>query len=142
MKRFLYVFIFFHLVLCSHFIVPNFNLGKLYILWKYLQKVVVIVLIRYHFIKRINGTLALRRIDVKHDSLSVDSLLNPFVPNSPFSYPLKASENLQDFRCFQEVEKGSIGNEWVKLDSQKDYQDLEEDRKKQKCQHDDIHRSH
>ena len=31
---------------------------------------------------------------------------NPFVPNERFVYPLKT--------CFQEVEKGCIGNEWVK----------------------------
>ena len=34
---------------------------------------------------------------------------NPFVPNAPFLYPLKTSENLQGF------EKGCIGNEWVKI---------------------------
>ena len=31
----------------------------------------------------------------------------PFVPNAPFLYPLKT------FWCFQGVEKGCIGNEWV-----------------------------
>ena len=35
--------------------------------------------------------------------------LNPFVPNAPFLYPLKASENLTVFRCFQGVEKGALG---------------------------------
>ena len=39
--------------------------------------------------------------------------INPFVPNAPFLYNLKASENLTDFLCFQGVEKGCIGNEWV-----------------------------
>ena len=34
-------------------------------------------------------------------------LFNPFVPNAPFLYPLKTSENLT-------VEKGCIGNKWVK----------------------------
>ena len=38
---------------------------------------------------------------------------NPFVPNAPFLYPLNASENLTVFRCFQGLEKGCIGNEWV-----------------------------
>ena len=33
---------------------------------------------------------------------------NPFVPNAPFLY-------LTVFWCFQGVEKGCIGNEWVKL---------------------------
>ena len=32
---------------------------------------------------------------------------NPFVPNAPFLYPLKT--------CFQVVERGCIGNKWVKL---------------------------
>ena len=39
--------------------------------------------------------------------------INPFVPNAPFLYPLQTSENLTVF-CFQGVEKGYIGNEWVK----------------------------
>ena len=34
----------------------------------------------------------------------------------PFSTPLKSSENLTVFSCFQEVEKGCIGNEWVDHD--------------------------
>ena len=32
---------------------------------------------------------------------------NPFIPNAPFLNPLKTL-------CFQGVEKGYIGNEWVK----------------------------
>ena len=40
--------------------------------------------------------------------------INPFVPNAPFLYILKTSEN-RFFWCFQGVEKGCIGNEWVKL---------------------------
>ena len=40
--------------------------------------------------------------------------INPFVPNAPFLYPLKTSENLSVFWCFQGVEKGCLGNEWVK----------------------------
>ena len=39
--------------------------------------------------------------------------INPFVPNAPFLYPLKISENLTVFWCFQEVEKGWMGNKWV-----------------------------
>ena len=45
-------------------------------------------------------------------------LFNPFVPNAPFIYPLKASENLTVFCCFQEVEKESIGNEWVSTENE------------------------
>ena len=41
--------------------------------------------------------------------------INPFVPNVPFLYLLKTSENLTVFGCFQGVEKGCIGNKWVKL---------------------------
>ena len=37
-------------------------------------------------------------------------LLNPFVPNATFLYPLRTSENLTVF-CFQRVEKECIGNE-------------------------------
>ena len=40
--------------------------------------------------------------------------VNPFVPNTLFIYPLKTSENGKVFWCFQEVEKGCIGNEWIK----------------------------
>ena len=39
--------------------------------------------------------------------------LNPFTSNAPFLYPLKTSENRKVFWCFQRVEKGCIGNEWV-----------------------------
>ena len=42
-------------------------------------------------------------------------LLKPFVLNAPFRYPLKTSEKLTVFWCFQEVEKGCIGNNWVNL---------------------------
>ena len=41
-------------------------------------------------------------------------MVNPFVVNAPFLYPLKTSENRKVF-CFQRVEKGFIGNEWVKV---------------------------
>ena len=40
-------------------------------------------------------------------------MLNPFVPNAPFYYPLNTSENLPVFWCIQGVEKGCIGNKWV-----------------------------
>ena len=42
-------------------------------------------------------------------------IFNPFIPNAPFLYPLKASENLAVFWCFQGLEKGCIGNELVEL---------------------------
>ena len=37
---------------------------------------------------------------------------NPFVPNAPFLYPLKTSENLK-VSCFHGVEKGCSGDKWV-----------------------------
>ena len=40
-------------------------------------------------------------------------MLNPFVPNAPFYYPLNTSENLPVFWCIQGEEKGCIGNKWV-----------------------------
>ena len=40
-------------------------------------------------------------------------LINPFVPNAPFLYPLKTSEKFTVFLCFQWVEKGCIRNGWV-----------------------------
>ena len=41
-------------------------------------------------------------------------LFNSFISNAPFLYPLKTSENLTIFWCFQRVEKGCIWNEQVK----------------------------
>ena len=38
----------------------------------------------------------------------------PFVPNEPFLYPPKTSENFYDF---QGVEKGCNGNDWVIVES-------------------------
>ena len=35
--------------------------------------------------------------------------LNSCVPNTPFLYPLKTSESLMIFWCFQEVKKGVLG---------------------------------
>ena len=44
------------------------------------------------------------------------NLLNPFVPNTVFLYRLKTLQNRKIFWCFQGVEKGCFGNEWVKMD--------------------------
>ena len=43
----------------------------------------------------------------------VANRINIFVPNAPFLYPLKTSENRKVFWCFQGLEKGCIGNKWV-----------------------------
>ena len=40
--------------------------------------------------------------------------INSFTTRVPFLYPLKTSENLMVFRCFQGVEKVCIGSNWVK----------------------------
>ena len=40
-------------------------------------------------------------------------IFNPFIPNAPFLYLLKKSENHKVFSCFQGVENGCIGNKWV-----------------------------
>ena len=45
-------------------------------------------------------------------------ILNRFVPNTPFLYPLKTSENLKVVWCFQGVQKGCIGNKWVNIYNQ------------------------
>ena len=44
------------------------------------------------------------------------SAFNPFLPNEPFLYPLKTSENLilMVFWYFQGAEKECIRNKWVK----------------------------
>ena len=47
--------------------------------------------------------------------------VNPFVPIAPFLYPLKTSENRKVFWCFQGVEKGCIGNEWVNFGGTRNY---------------------
>ena len=39
--------------------------------------------------------------------------VNPIVPNAPCLYPLKTSQRLTVFWCFQGAEKGYIGNKWV-----------------------------
>ena len=40
--------------------------------------------------------------------------INQFVPNAPSLYSLKTSENCKVLKCFQGVDEGCIGNEWVK----------------------------
>ena len=44
------------------------------------------------------------------DYLPSEKNNNTFVPSAPFLYPLKTSENLNVFWCFQGVEKRFIGN--------------------------------
>ena len=58
------------------------------------------------------------RISILSNSNNL-SFLNPFVPNAPFVYPLKTSENHKVFWCFHGVEKRCIGNEWVNLTAER-----------------------
>ena len=39
--------------------------------------------------------------------------LNPFIHNALFLYPLKTTEKLRVFWCFQGEERGCIGNKWA-----------------------------
>ena len=52
-------------------------------------------------------------VDHHDKSAILDSFILLFVRNGSFPYSLKISENLTVW-CFQGVEKGCIGNEWVK----------------------------
>ena len=56
--------------------------------------------------------------------------LDPFVPNAPFLYPLKTSENRKVFWCFQGVEKVCIGNKWVKESGNQKFSDVFREYKK------------
>ena len=54
--------------------------------------------------------LSLEKIEEQHGTKNI----NLFASNAPFLYPLKTSENLTVFLCFQAAEKGCIGSKWVK----------------------------
>ena len=66
--------------------------------------------------KTVNEQLTFCKLKIVFNELCTQELilLNPFVPDALFFQPLKTSENLAVFWCFQGVEKGCIGNEWVK----------------------------
>ena len=49
----------------------------------------------------------------ERQNLKEHSAFNPFVPNASSLYSLETTENLTVFWCFQGVEKGCFGNEWV-----------------------------
>ena len=59
---------------------------------------------QYHYVK-------LPLTNCPFSMATLMDILNPFVPNAPFLYPLKTSENLTAFCCFQCVEEGCIKNE-------------------------------
>ena len=52
--------------------------------------------------------------------------INPFLPSAPFLYPLKTSGNRKVFYCFQGVEKGYIGNEWINVRTLKNTQHFQQ----------------
>ena len=54
-------------------------------------------------------------VDTSSTLCFASGFLNTFVPNAPFPYSLKTSENLSVFWCFQRVGERCIGNEWVKI---------------------------
>ena len=56
--------------------------------------------------------------------LGVTNCVNPFVPNAPFLYPLKTSENRKVFWCFQGVDKGCIGNKRVNETTNNDLNEI------------------
>ena len=58
---------------------------------------------------------ALNHILFYHELLRGQFLTYLFVPNEPFLYPLKTFKNLMVFWCFKGVEKGCIGNEWIRF---------------------------
>ena len=69
-------------------------------------------------------TLPVCKTDLSRGGINMDwwkillfseAVLNPFVPNAPFLYPVKTSENLTVSWCFQGVEKECVGNEWVNI---------------------------
>ena len=51
----------------------------------------------------------------EHLISKIFSFINSVVPNAPFLYPLKTSENLTVFWYFQRIEIGWIWNKWVNL---------------------------
>ena len=58
--------------------------------------------------------LSVKRSEQLNIGTKLVGAINPFVPNVPFFYPLKTSENRKVFRYIQGVEKGCIGNKRVK----------------------------
>ena len=54
----------------------------------------------------------------------IEASINSFIPNGPFLYPLKTSENRKVFWCFQGVEKGCIRNKYIKSNKEPSYRIL------------------
>ena len=54
-------------------------------------------------------------IDGHYYSNSANNFLNPFVPNAPFLYPLKTSQNLTVFYKFRGQRKGALETNGLNL---------------------------
>ena len=68
-----------------------------------------------HFLKKsLMENFIFCAVDAIVDVDPVSRALTYSFINAPFLYPLKTSEKLRVFWCFQGVEKGYIRNEWVK----------------------------
>ena len=65
-----------------------------------------------------NGECFLKKTRIEKKLCKLSVYINPLVPNAPFVYRLKLSENRKVFWCFQGVEKGYIGNEWINQGAQ------------------------
>ena len=76
----------------------TFNLGPVSRGYVKRKKILMVMEIKYIFSIHLNAPF----------------WFNPFVPNAPFPYPLKISENDNVFWCFQAVDKWCIWNKWVK----------------------------
>ena len=99
---------------------------QLLILWLFFIVVLYLFLL---FLVITATTLTIHKLSLNHYSCvpnhsvrrgdkKLKGILDPLVPNSPFLYPLKPSENLKVFWCFSWVENGCTGNKWVKLAGQ------------------------
>ena len=56
----------------------------------------------------------IRCIGARKFHIAFHQIVDPFAPNATFLYPLKTSENRKVFWYFHGVEKGCLGNEWLK----------------------------
>ena len=64
------------------------------------------------YIKCNNGLKWVKYTSAIRETCSV--MINPFVPNALFPYPLKTTENLTVF-CFQGYRKGALGKNGLKI---------------------------
>ena len=64
----------------------------------------------YHFHHRVFRIIFENPETMHFQKISTD--ISPFIPNAPFLYAQKISENLTVFCCSQELEKRYIGNKW------------------------------